>query len=135
ELDRQIPLLLFAIDVERSRHQFDLRDLAERNLSDAVSVRPLRPDCDVADRFGVLPKLWRQANDDRKVAIAARLVNVAGRFAADGGADCGVDVAGRESVARRAGAVDVDLDCGLTERGEHSEIGDAGYRRQHGLDP
>src|SRR5262249_15659197 len=128
-------LLLFAIDVERPGDQSDFRHLAQRNLSDAAAVRPLRPDGDAVDRFGVLAEPWRQANHDRKVPITARLVNVASRLAADRGPYRRVDVAGREAVARRAGTVDLDLDRRLAERGEDGDIGDAWYRRQHGFAP
>ena len=41
---------------------------------------------------------------------------------------------GRQAIARGARAVDVDLDGGLAERGEHRKVGDALHRRQHRLD-
>ena len=37
-------------------------------------------------------------------------------------------------LARRLGAVDVDLDGGLAERGEHRKVGDALHGREHLLD-
>src|SRR5205807_80200 len=55
-------------------------------------------------------------------------------IAADRDANGGVDVARRKPVARGTGAVDVDLDRRLAERGEDGEVGDARHRRQHRLD-
>ncbi len=68
------------------------------------------------------------------MTVAAGLVEVAGRIAADRDPDGGVDVAGREAVTRRARPVDVDLHGRLTERGEHREIGDALDGRELRLD-
>ena len=52
--------------------------------------------------------LRRQPHQHGEVAVAAFLVEVARRLAADGRLDGGVDVAGRQAVARGALAVDVD---------------------------
>ena len=68
------------------------------------------------------------------MAIASGLIEVARRIAADRHANGGVDVARREAVARGTGAVDVDLDRRLAERGENCEVGDARNGRQHRLD-
>ena len=66
--------------------------------------------------------------------VASRLVEIAGAVAADGDADGGVDIARRQPVARGAGAVDIDLDGGLAERGEYRKIGDALHGRKNRLD-
>ena len=133
ELDRQIALLLLAIDIGGARHQLDRGDLAQRNLRDGA-VRPRRADPQVLDRLGALAIFRRQADDDRKMPVAAGLVEIAGGIAADRDLDGGVDVARRQPVARGLGAIDVDLDGGLAERGEHREIGDALHGREHRLD-
>ena len=65
------------------------------------------------------------------MAIAALLIQIAGALTADGGLDRGIDVAGREAVARGACAVDVDLERRLTERVEYGQVGDAGHRGEH----
>ena len=84
ELDRQIALLLFAVDVGRARYQLDGCDLAQRHLRDAV--RALRADPQILDRFRALAVLRRQANDDREMPVAAGLIEVAGAVASDRGA-------------------------------------------------
>ena len=68
------------------------------------------------------------------MAVAAGLVEIAGAVAADRHLDGCVDIARGQAIARGLGAVDVDLDGGLAERGEHRKIGDALHRRQHRLD-
>ncbi len=132
EFDREIALLLFAVDVGRAGYQFDRRDLAERHLRDAV--RTLRADPQILDGFRALAVLRRQANDDRKMAVAAGLIEIAGAVASDRSFDRGIDIARRKAVAGGASAVDIDLDRGLAERGENREIGDPLHRRQHGFD-
>ncbi len=66
--------------------------------------------------------------------VAAGLIEIAGGVAADRDLDGGVDIARREAVARGARTIDIDLDGGLAERGEHRKIGDALYRREDGFD-
>ena len=61
--------------------------------------------------------LRRQPHDDREVAVAAFLVEIAGGLAADRRLRHGVDVARRQAVARGAAPVDADLDGRLAERG------------------
>ena len=95
---------------------------------DAVAVRIRRADGDVADGVEALAVFGRQAHHDRKVAVAAVFVEIAGGLAADGRLDGRVDVARREPVARGPGAVDVDPDRRLAERVEHGEVGDARHR-------
>ena len=98
---------------------------------------PLGPGAPIR-RFWIASALLRysrrQPHDDRKMPVAAGFVEVAGGIAADRHLDGGVDVAGREAVARRLGAIDVDLDGRLAERGEHRQIGDALHGGQHRLD-
>ena len=86
------------------------------------------------DRFGAAPIFGRKPHDDREMAVGARLIDVAGAVATDRHANGGVDVARRQPVARGAGAVDVDLNGRLAERGEHRQIGDAAHRAQHRFD-
>ena len=56
ELDRQITLLLLAIDIGGARDQLYTRDLPQRDLGDAAG--PRGADADVADRLCVLAELW-----------------------------------------------------------------------------
>ena len=60
--------------------------------------------------------LRRQAHHDREIAVAAALVEIAGRLAADGRLHGGVDVARRQPVAGGARAIDVDPHGRLAER-------------------
>ena len=87
-------------------------------------------DPQIVDRLGALAVFRRKPDDDREMPVAAGLVEVAGAVAADRDLDGGVDIAGRQPVARRPGAIDVDLDGRLAERGEHREIGDALHGRR-----
>jgi hypothetical protein len=79
---------------------------------------------------------WRrEAHDHREIAVAAVLVEVARRLAADRRLDGGVDVARREAIARGAGAVDVDAHRRLAQRIEHGEVGDPRHRLHRVSDP
>ena len=100
----------------------------------AGAVRSLHADAQILDGGRVLSELRRESHHDREMPVAAGLIDVAGGIAADRHPDGGVDVARRETVARRAGAIDVDLHGRLAERGEHRKIGDAGHGGEHGLD-
>jgi hypothetical protein len=64
ELDRQVTLLLLAIDVGGARDQLYSGDLPQRDLGDAAG--PLDADADVADRLCILPELWSQSHHDRE---------------------------------------------------------------------
>src|SRR5262245_33424867 len=66
--------------------------------------------------------------------VAAGLVEIARDLAADRGLDGGVDVAGREVVARRTFAIDIDADGRLTQERRQRDVGDAGNRFQHAPD-
>src|SRR5581483_1081432 len=132
ELDWQITLLLLAVDVGWTGQQPHRRDFAQRDLRDAVDA--LYADAKVADVVRALTELRRKPHHDRKMAVAAGLVEIARGIAADRDSNGRVDVAGRQSVARRLGAVDVDLHGRLAERGKHRKIGDARDRGQHGFD-
>ncbi len=62
--------------------------------------------------------------------VTAGLVEIADAITADRHLDGSVDIAGGKPVTRGLGAVDVDLDGRLPERGEHRKIGDALHGRQ-----
>src|SRR6202043_1401574 len=68
------------------------------------------------------------------MSVAAGFIQVAGTVASDRGAYRRVDVARSKAVARRPRTVDIDLDGGLTERGEHRKVGNPLHRRKLGLD-
>ena len=99
-----------------------------------VPFGPGRADPQVLDRFGALAVFRREAHDDREMPVAAGLVEIARGVAADRDLDGGVDVARRQPITRGLGAIDVDLDGGLAERGEYRQVGDALHGRQHRLD-
>ena len=61
-------------------------------------------------------------------------VQIAGALAADRRLHHGVDVAGRQPIARRAHAIHVDADGRLAEGAQHREIRDARHLGQHGGD-
>src|SRR5262249_236311 len=109
EFDGQIALLLLAVDVGGARHQIDRGDFAGRNLPDRAAL-PGHANAQILDRLRTLAIFRRQPDDDREMPVAAGLVEVTSGIAADRDLDGGVDVAGRQPIARGAGAVDVDLD-------------------------
>ena len=82
-------------------------------------IVPFGPAAPILDRLGTLAIFGGQANDDRKMPVAAGLVEIAGSVAADRHLDGGIDIAGGEPVTGGLGAIDIDLDGGLAERGEH----------------
>ena len=59
------------------------------------------------------------------------LVQIARALAADRGLHDGIDVPGRQAIARGADAVDVDADGRLAEGPQHRQIGDARHLGQH----
>ncbi|OIQ81495.1 hypothetical protein GALL_367400 [mine drainage metagenome] len=125
ELDRNIALLLFAVDERSARDQPDFCHIAQRNLDHAVSTRVGRPDGNAPDRIQVLAIFRCQTNDDGKMAVTAILVEFAGRLPAYRGLHGRVDVPGGESVARRTGTVDIDAHRRLAQRVENRQVGDA----------
>src|SRR5262249_28955635 len=126
ELDRQVALLAFAVDVGWARDELAGGALVEGNRREAVGS--LDADAQILDRFRILPDLRREPYHDGKVPVAARLVEVAGRFAADGRSDRGIDVPGSKPITRRPRAIDFDLHRRLAERGEDGEIGNPRHR-------
>src|SRR6185436_16692857 len=127
ELDRQIALLLLAVDVGRARDQVDRGDLAERDLGDGAAL-PCHADPQVMDGLGALAVFRSKPNDDREMPVAAGFIEIPGGIAADRDLDGGVDIAGRQAVARGTRPVDVDLDGRLAQRGEYRKVGDALHR-------
>ena len=73
--------------------ELDRRDIGQRNLHDAAAVRVRRADRDAPDRVEAVAILRRQADDDREVAVAAVLVEIARGLAADRRLHGRVDVA------------------------------------------
>ena len=76
--------------------------------------------------------LRREPHRQREFDLA--LIDAGHLLAADGGLDHRVDVADREAVARRLGAVDADREVGLAEQIERRGIDDAGHLGELGLD-
>src|SRR5207244_8702104 len=62
ELDRQVALLAFAVDVGRAGDELDVGDLVEGNLCDAV--RSLSADAQILDRLRILSELRREPYHD-----------------------------------------------------------------------
>ena len=137
EFDRQIALLLFAINIGGAGQQIDRRDVGQGNLHQARPAPApkgrnsdraggalsrargiLHRDLEVSDVLQAFPELRREAHDNREMPVAVRLVQIAGRVAADRHFDGRVDVAGAQPVTRGALAIDVDLHGRLAERGE-----------------
>jgi hypothetical protein len=90
----------------------DVGDIAQRHLDrrPPVGFRARRWDARIASRLAAV--LRRQAHHDRESCGRCRLVQVAGRLAADRRLHRGIDVARRQAVARGAVAVDVDATVG-----------------------
>ena len=83
------------------------------------------------DRIQTLAIGSREAHHHREVPIAGAFVQIAGALAADGGLDHGIDVPGRQSIARGPHPIDIDADGRLSERTKHGEIGDARHFGEH----
>ena len=89
---------------------------------------------DIPDGVDAPAKFGFQPHDDREIAVAALLVEVASRLAAYSRLNGGVHVPGRETVAGRALSVDIDGQRELTERVENREVGYAANRPHRGSD-
>ena len=115
ELDRDVALLILAIDEGRAGDEPYGSGVGERYRHDAAAAGVWRADRDAANGVEALAIVRREAHDHRKVPIATLLVEIAGCLASDRSDYSRVDVAGGEPVARGSGAVDVDLDRRLAE--------------------
>ncbi len=133
ELDGDVALLALAVDEGRPRRVGDIRNVGQRNLDD-TPIRPRRADGDAADLLQAGAVLGIEAHHDREVAVAAGLIEVARRLAADGRLHGVVHIARGQAVAGGAVAVDGDLHRGLAERVEDGQVGDAGHARQRRLE-
>ena len=76
----------------------------------------------------------REPDDDRKVLVAVRHIELAGRIAPNGRTNGRIDIAWSEPVTAGAGTIDIDLYSGLAERCKHRKIGDPAHGGQHFLD-
>ena len=76
---------------------------------------PLRADAQILDGLRAFAIFRRQPHDDRKMPVAAGLVQIARAVAADGDTNRGVDIARRQAITRSARAIDIDLDGGLAQ--------------------
>src|SRR5579872_5997139 len=82
ELDRQIALLLFPIDIGGARDEVDRGNLAQRYLRDRA-VRAGRADPQVLNGLCAFAIFRCQADDDREMPVAAGFIEIAGGVAAD----------------------------------------------------
>src|SRR6476660_436054 len=124
ELDRQIALLLFPIDIGGARDEVDRGNLAQRSLRDRT-VRTGRADPQVLNSLRAFAIFRCEAHDDREMPVAAGFIEIAGGVAADRHFDGGIDVSGGEAITGGLGAIDIDLDGGLAEGSEYRKIGNA----------
>ena len=111
--NRDIALLLFAVNKGGACSELDFGDLTERHLN--LAIRPLRANGDVANGVEILPVARGKTHPHRKMPVAAFLIEIAGGLAADRGLNDRIDVARHEPVARRLAAIDVDRHCWLTK--------------------
>jgi hypothetical protein len=116
EFDRNIALLLLAVDEGGARHQVDACHLGERYLRDLVCSGILHRDRQTADRLDGLPVFRREPNDQREMPVAPFLVEIARRLPAHRGLHRRIDVAGREPIARGCLAINIDPQRRLAER-------------------
>src|SRR5262249_21412643 len=133
EFHRDVALLGLAVDVEGAGGEVDLGNFGQRYLY-YTAVGSRRADGDAPERLHVLAVARRQPHQHGEMPVAARLVEIARRLAADCRLDGGIDVAGREAVAGGALAVDVDADGGLAEQRRHLDVGDAAHLLEHVAD-
>ena len=94
ELYRQVAFLLFPVNVSRTRYQVYRCQLAQRDLSDRP-IRTRRADAQILNCLRALAILGSQADDDRKMPVAAGFIEIAGGIAPDRNLDGGIDVAWR----------------------------------------
>src|SRR5262245_18665197 len=124
EFDRDVTLVVFAVNEGRAGLFVDLGQLFER---DALALG--RVDLDVADRFDALAKLRQESHDDVESLFAVE--KLSHRLAADGRLPRRVDVARQDAVARRLVPVGADQQVRLAEFEEDAEVGHAGNPRHH----
>src|ERR1019366_10201484 len=108
----------FAINERGARHQPYIGDVLQWNLNEAVGRARGSGNGNMSDRVQILPVWLTESHHHREVPIAAAFVQIAGTLAADGGLNHGVDVAGRQTIARRAHPIDVDTNRRLPQRTE-----------------
>ena len=131
ELDRHIALLLLAIDEGSARYQAHVGQILERHLNEAVAGARRRGHRNSLDGLEVASIGRTQAHHHRKMPVAGALVEIARALAADRRLHDGIDVAGRQSIARGPDPIDVDADRGLPERTQHGQIRDARNLGEH----
>ncbi len=75
----------------------------------------LRRDGNAPDGLEILPKRRGKPHHHRKMPIAAAFVQIPGALPADGRLHHGIDIAGREAIARGAHAIHVDANGRLAQ--------------------
>ncbi len=133
ELDGDITFLMLAVDEGRARNKPDVGDGRQRHRYRRTARRVGRAHLDMLDRIQAAAILRRQPHHDGIIAVAARLIKIAGRLAAHRGLNHIIDVARRQAKARSLGPVDANLDGRLAKRIEHRQIGDPGHPGHHRL--
>ena len=120
---RNEALAVLAIDVGGAALELDLGDVTEREYTPALLVGVGQRHRNAADGVDIVAVARREPHREREVHLA--LVDACHLLAADRRLHHGVDVADREAVARRLGAVDPHHEVGLAEQVERRRIGDA----------
>ncbi len=134
ELDRNVALLLLAVDEGRTRHQIDGRHLAQRYLCDLIGDWILYRDGQATNRLYALPVFRRQSNNQREVPVAPLLIEIARSLSADGGLNGCIDVARGESITRGCLPIDVDTERRLPQRREYRKVGYTTYFAHRSFD-
>ena len=112
---RHIAFLVFAIDEGGAAGELDTGEIGHWCGNRRAAGRVGCAHSDATDRVQAAAKLWRQAHHDRIVAVATRLIQIAGRLSADGCLDHAGDVAGCQTIAGGARPVDVYAHGGLAQ--------------------
>ena len=128
ELDRQVPLVVFAIDVGGPRCHLYIRQIAEWYYSPGR-----RLDRNVLYALDAIAISRHQADDEREVTFL--LEYVGGGLSTNCGLHHGIDVTRRETVPSRAFAIDFHQNVGLTQLLEDTCILYTANRRDGLLNP
>ena len=130
---RNEALAVLAIDVGGAGLQPHVGDVAQRDIGGrGLRIAVRQGDRDRADGVDVVAIARRQPHGERGVDLA--LVDARHLLAADRRLHHGVDVADREAVARRLGAVDPHVEIGLAQQVERRRIDDARHLGELGLE-
>ena len=115
-----IARIVLAIDEGRAVLDLDICEFLERDL---LSAR--RGDRNVRDLLRRVPVLFLEAHDE--IELLFLLHHFCRNISPDGGLDQGVDVVDIETVAGNLGAIDLDVEAGLSEFLHQRHIADSAH--------